>query len=357
MLFTLWARLSYFLKDFAFYLLLISLSLVIATVGSYKIYKTLLSQQKKKILISASVTFFFVILVFSSFEAYFRYVYDESDGLGFLKVNQRWTARHVVLNSYFVRDRDFDVNKKEGTTRIGVIGDSLALGAGIKNVDNRFSNLLEKKLKGSGKNVEVYNLGKSGEDTHAEIEYYHKVKNLNFDIIVWEYYLNDVQPEGASTGTPIISKNSQRAKILEFVSNNSYFLDFLYWRFSSRYQKTIQSLKTADLAQYKNEEVLAGHKKDIKDFMDETKSENKKVVVVIFPFIQFLGPNYPARDIHTQMSSYFTENGAQVIDLLSDLEGKNPKNLMASPFDAHPNEVVHKLTAEKLYEKVAPLIK
>ncbi|MEX2028369.1 MAG: SGNH/GDSL hydrolase family protein [Candidatus Curtissbacteria bacterium] len=356
MLFNLWAHASYFLKDFVIYIILLISSFTLLVIGAFKIYKSALSPRRKKIILALASTAFCLVLVFSFFEAYFRYVYDESDGLGYLKVNQRWNDRHVIFNSYFVRDRDFNFDKKEEITRIGVMGDSLAFGAGIKNVDNRFSNLLEKKLKETGENVEVYNFGKPGHDTQAEIEEYRKLKTLNFDIIVWEYYLNDIQPQESSTGTPIINRNSQRAEIVKLMSDKSFFLDFLYWRFSSKYQKTIQDLKTADLNQYKNAEVLESHKKAIKDFLDELKSDNKQVVVIIFPFIQFLGPSYPAEEIHKQMSGYFSENGVQVIDLLPDLKDKSPKEVMASRFDAHPNEFVHRLATERLYEKVTVLL-
>ena len=356
MLFNLWAHLSYFLKDFSHYLILDTLSFILLIFGSYKVYKSQVSEKRKKIFITAIFTIFIIIFVFSAFEAYFRYRYDDSDGLGFLKVNEKWHKRHIVFNNYFFRDRDFDGNKKEGTARIGVIGDSIAEGDGIKDVNNRFSNILEKKLKDTGKNVEVYNLGRAGYDTWNEIDAYNSVKHLNFDIIVWEYFINDIQPKD-STGTPIIAKNSQRAKILEFISNQSFFLDFLYWRFSSVYDKTILALRDADINQYKNEKVLSGHKKQISDFIKSLKDDNKKVVVVMFPSIQLLGSgNYPTF-INDIMEAHFKENGVEVLDLYDYLKDKNPKDLIASKFDTHPNEIVHKLAAEKLYEKVAPLLK
>lgn len=303
-----------------------------------------------------ATTILALILVFSAFESYFRYVYDDSDGLGYLKTNDRWLKRHVVFNSDFVRDRNFEQNKKEGVIRIGAFGDSLTFGAGIKDPNDRFSNLLEKDLKGAGYNVEVYNLGKSGLDTEAEIEYYNRVKSFNFDIIVWEYYLNDIQPANASTGTPII--NSVTAPpVIKTLSQFSYFFDFLYWRFSSKYQTTFTSLKNADLGQYHNEEVLNKHIKEINEFVASLKAENKKFVVIIFPFTHLVGPNYPATDVHQKMEQVFKDAGADaVIDLLPDLKDKTPKDLMASRFDSHPNKYVHKLAADKLFEEVKKLL-
>lgn len=141
-----YTRARYFLLDFYPYLILILVSFIGLISASYKIYEAKTSQRRKKILVSLAFTLFITILVFSSVKAYFRYVYDQSDGLGFLQVGKRWHQRHVVYNSHFFRDRDFNPNKKEGVIRIGVLGDSIVFGGGIKNVKNRFSNILEKKL-------------------------------------------------------------------------------------------------------------------------------------------------------------------------------------------------------------------
>ncbi|OGD88967.1 hypothetical protein A2693_00950 [Candidatus Curtissbacteria bacterium RIFCSPHIGHO2_01_FULL_40_12] len=353
----LWPHLSYFLSDFSLYLVVNFVLFCLSLFFIYKIFKSKASERKKKLLLSLVFVFFVLVLAFSVFEAYFRYVYDESDGLGYLKVNSKWHQRHVIYNAYFYRDRDFTVEKKEGVKRIGVIGDSIAFGGGIKNVNDRFSNLLEKKLKDSGYKVEVYDLGKPGYDTEGEIAEYQKVKNLDFDIIIWEYFLNDVQPQEKSTGTPIIARNSQTANFVQFFSDKSYFFDFIFWRLSTRYQKTFEQLKTADLAQYEDQNILNHHKLIIADFLKELNLENKKVVVIIFPLLAFLGPDYPAGEIHNQMANFFEDNGAEVIDLLDYLKDKNGRDLWASQFDSHPNEFVHRLAADKLFDKVKPLFR
>lgn len=349
-------RLIYFLKDFSPYILLVLLSSIAIIFGLYKISSSSLTQNKKKIAMAVVSTIFSMILVFTMAEAYFRYVYDESDGLGFLKVNARWYSRHVVYNGDYVRDRPFHQEKKEGLVRIGAFGDSLTFGAGIKDPENRFSNLLQKMLQSAGYNAEVYNLGRSGLDTEEEINFYKDKLHLNFDIIVWEYYLNDIQPENKSTGTTVLNSVSA-PPLVKAISNFSYLFDYLYWRFSSQYQTTFSRLKNADINQYHNQEVLKKHIEEINNLVSMTKSNNQKFVVVIFPFMHLLGPNYPVGDIHQKMDSVFTEAGADaVIDLLPDLKDKNPKDLVASRFDSHPNEFVHKLAAEKLFEQIKPLL-
>ena len=189
----------------------------------------------------------------------------------------------------------------------------------------------------------------------GEIERYNGVKNLNFDIIIWQYFINDIQPKDASTGSPIIIKNSRRAKILEFVSKYSYLLDYMYWRYSTVYDKTVLALRNADITQYTDQERLQKHQKEITDFIASLRSDNKKIIVVMFPSIAFLGADYPTftNDI---MHKIFSDNQVETIDLWEDLKDQDPKKLRASRFDTHPNETVHALAAQKLYEKTTRLL-
>lgn len=355
MLVNIWGHLRHFITDFLPYLTLITLSFLFLLFSAKKAMKSSPLEHQKNILLIVSFSLFAFILIFSGFEAYFRYRFDESDSLGFLKVNSRWFDRHVVFNNYFFRDRNFEATKKTGVTRIGILGDSIAMGYGIKNVDDRFSNILEKKLRDKKYNVEVYNLGKSGYDTQVEIEEYNKVKNLNFDIIVWEYFLNDAQPKDKSKGTQVLLKEQAQTNLARTISETSYFFDYIYWRIEAKYERTFVELRNADMAAYKDAKNFSRHKEEVQSFIDQLKSEKKKVVVIIFPFMFFL-PNYPASDIHKTVRAVFREKEIDAIDLLDYLKEKNAKDLIVSRYDYHPNEYVHNLAAEKLYKKIAPLL-
>ncbi len=354
-----WAHVSYFVMDFALYLILLAVFFILLIWAVFKIYKANASEAKKKVLMAIMFGLFSLVLAFAFFEAYFRYKYDQSDGLGFLDTNVRWTARHVVFNTYGYRDRDFFVKKKPGVFRIGVVGDSLTMGYGIKNVNQRFSDILEKKLNNSGIKAEVYNLGVAGLDTCSEITQFEKVKQLNFDLIVWEYFLNDVEPCTDSAGAKILV--NQKVKInpvIDFVRKQSFFFDFVYWRYSNAYLKTYAQLRTADLSQYKNQQVLKNHLSDIatfsKNLQDDTSTH--KVIVMIFPFLIFLDNNYPAKDIHKMLAAKFQEQNDSVIDLLPYLLDKNKRNLMVNRFDSHPNEYVHDLAASLLYGRIVRIM-
>lgn len=348
-------RLLYFLGDFYYYILINFL--LFSVFIFYLTISKKVATRKRAIFASVLFSFFIFFAVFSFFEAYFRYVYDDSDGLGFLKVSKKWDQRHVVYNSDFSRDRHFTYEKKENEIRIAAIGDSLTFGAGIKNVNDRFTNLLEAKLNAAGKNVSVYNFGVPGVDTEEEIDMYrNKVKAFNPDIIVWQYYLNDIQTKDKGESARIFQKNSKKSIVITKLSDLSYFFDFLYWRLTSRYANTFGDLNSSYLAQYHDEAKFNRHKEELNGIIDEMHADNKKVIVIIFPLLNLIGDNYPARDIHKKLDETFGLKNVEVIDLLDSLGDKKGKELVASRFDAHPNEFVHSIAASKLYNSILTLI-
>src|SRR3990167_7601067 len=172
-------RIAFFLKDFFPYIIAILIILSLFVFFTLFLLKSTFTSRAKKVLIAIAFFVVSTVLVFSILEGYFRYIYDESDGLGFLQVNKRWAQRHVVYNNFFKRDRDFKAEKPAGIIRIGMLGDSVTFGQGIANPEDRFSNILQKNLQEGGINAEVYNLGVSGLDSHEEIKAYQDLSYLN----------------------------------------------------------------------------------------------------------------------------------------------------------------------------------
>lgn len=348
-------RLGYFLHDFQGYLLATVLAFIIFLITTILVFRSSRSELWKRVVISCFFTLFLLTLVYSCFEAFIRYRHDESDSLGFLRTNGKWFQRHVVYNADFYRDKNFSTEKKKGVFRIGVLGDSITFGYGIKNPEDRFTNVLEKKFRDAGYDVEVYNLGKSGYDTYNELDESPQLEKFKFDMYIWQYFLNDAEPRQSKGGKILADERGQK-DLSRILSSHSYFFDYIYWRLSARYDKTFLALRNADMQQYRDKRNLEQHKKDIEDLRKKLTSGDKKVFVIIFPFISLL-PNYPAGDIHVLVNKIFREQGLETIDLLDDLKGKRAQDLVVGRYDYHPDEGVHRLAAERLFQKILPLVK
>lgn len=340
-------RLLYFLTDFKFYLLIF----ITASILSMAI----LLRKRTKLIIFILSTVNCLLITFILGEIYFRYIYDQSDGLGFLKVNQKWHQRHIVFNNYFRRDRQFNELKPAAEIRIAVMGDSISFGGGIENASDRFSNLLEQKLRADGLNVSVYNLGISGTGSEDQIKDFPNFKHLNFDLLVWQYFLNDVNPPNGGKGTEIIVTNRDKftaPPAIKWLTTRSFFADWLYWRLSSKYNRIFTDLVAADLNAYQDQELLSRHQTVIKNFLAQAQKDHLPVILIMFPFLYQTPLTATADKIYDQMLKFFQNQSTSVVDLKTVLRPYQPTQLMASQFDSHPNELVHKLAAQALYEKV-----
>jgi hypothetical protein len=349
--------------DFAPFLLIFIILVVALTVLGIWAFKSRLSTTTKQILLSSFFTTFLLYTMFCVGEAYFRYVYDQSDALGFLKTNTHWLEKHIVYNNFQLRDnKNYTIAKKSGVTRIGVLGDSFTFGYGLNNVEDRFSNVLEKKLQAAGKKVEVYNLGVSGLDTCGEIDQFKKMQSFDFDIMILQYYTNDIQPcNGMSTGTKIlIAANHNVSPLFAWIVDRSYLINYLYWKITAAHQTTFTALRNADLAQYHNPPVVKLETQSLTSISALMKGTegNKPVVIIIFPNLSVLGPHYPAKYANQVIHQMVAKaNFSYIIDLLPDLINKKPQDAMVNPYDNHPNKYVNQLAADKLYKILLPLIK
>jgi len=96
------------------------------------------------------------------------------------------------INSDGLRDIEHPIEKKPGTTRILVIGDSIAYGLGV-SLEETYTRKLERKLNNTAReSFEVINLGVPG---YGTVQIYERFleKGLKYspDIVIYGYWFND----------------------------------------------------------------------------------------------------------------------------------------------------------------------
>jgi lysophospholipase L1-like esterase len=142
---------------------------------------------------------------FAATEAYGRYVLwgPDRDNLG--SYVEDWAlgkrlrpgfkgddaGSYVEINSRGMRDREYELQKTPGTTRILALGDSWTFGVGMAP-EQTWPKRLEALL-GGAERVEVMNSGVSGYETYNEAIYYEELKVFEHDLVlVGLYPVNDV---------------------------------------------------------------------------------------------------------------------------------------------------------------------
>jgi hypothetical protein len=100
-------------------------------------------------------------------------------------------------NSFGFRDRERDVEKRPGTFRIAVVGDSVVAGFKIESYKDVFPAVLERDLRAAGAAVEVISFGVFGYHTEQEVELIRtRLAAFEPDMILLSYCLNDRSRSG-----------------------------------------------------------------------------------------------------------------------------------------------------------------
>lgn len=71
-------------------------------------------------------------------------------------------------------------------------------------------------------------------------------------------------------------------------------------------------------------------------------------MVVTFPFLHALAPDYRYKSIHRQLDNFWQQLQVSHLDLLSEFETCEPADVVVSRVDAHPNELAHRRAAEAI---------
>lgn len=315
-------------------------------------------------LLTVNLLLFLFLLVHLSYglEIYYRYVFDATDNTLQIKTMQRWIDRHVRINAFSFRNDHFFSDKDPKELRLAAIGDSYTYGYGIEDENNRYSNLLEKKLSQTcapkGGTVKVYNMGRPGLNTREELEIIELAKNYKVDGIVLGYTLDDARSNRTARHTNICYNrifSYRHNSFLNWLVQKSFAVEYLYVRLYNMLhaREFTQSCWTESFeALYRDPEIWVRHLKELKNLVDYTRENELGLAVVIFPNIVALGENYSARDIHQNIATFFRKNNIPVIDLLDVYAGRSPDDLLVSRRDFHANELGHSLAATAIFETI-----
>jgi len=138
-----------------------------------------------------------LVIILFAFEIFFRFLYDTTDILNFGLSSQRWNQRHVQLNSLGFRDDEPTIQSQwsKESPSIFFIGDSFTFGLGIKQVKNRYSNLVCDAIRKKIPNVRCFNLAYHGWDLNHEVYTFEKFAQILGapDVVLFQYFMNDIE--------------------------------------------------------------------------------------------------------------------------------------------------------------------
>ena len=249
------------------------------------------------------------------------------------------------INSQGFRGDDFPLVKTPGTTRIAVIGDSVAYGYSVALVDS-FPRRLEVLLQTKGLSVEVLNFAISGHGSVAEAELLHQqVWEYQPDIVLLAYVLNDpVPPQFMMENIGAAMRATARLDRVARKSQLGAWL-LLLWMDASR-----AILGGMDLYRqfYESDEYWQPVVQSIQTMQADALAHDVPLLAAIFPLFRDF-TDYPLTYCHEQTGQLFESVGIPYVDLLGVYGQSDYRRFMlVESDDTHPNPAGHEVAAESL---------
>jgi len=311
----------------------------------YRIRKTI-NLWVKIILWNIFLCLFFISILFTGCETYYRFIYDETSSFSLDMISQRWFKRYFVYNKNLYRDNvDYSFGKGQKKQRITFIGDSFTVGHGIKIVDNRFANIIRNAFQ----NWEIHVIAHIGDNTINEMKEVDMLDTYNyqFEYVVLCYCLNDISDLSPDCDKIMnnIKRYSDKGNSDYFI-RNSFFLNMYYYRMIAKSVPDVYNYYHFVKDLYNNEKWDM-QKQILTDLKSKITNSGGKLLVATFPFFNAMHGknNYEFEFAHKKLDSLWKELNVPHLDLLETYGNYSSKELMVNKYDAHPNEFAHKLAA------------
>ena len=135
-----------------------------------------------------------VVVMLAAGEVFFRYLYHDTEGR---LASRNWEDRYWQENTLGYRDREWEPVDWADKQTILALGDSFTAGWGIDDPADRFPDVLARLL---GDDYAVMNVGARGSSTAQQLRMLDDYPVQEPDVILWQYFLNDIEEAALSVG-------------------------------------------------------------------------------------------------------------------------------------------------------------
>jgi hypothetical protein len=242
-------------------------------------------------------------------------------------------------NNLGLRGDDVAFEKAAGGRRILCLGDSVTFGEGVREEDT-WPAQLARRL---GPGTEVINAGIQGYDFNHEALYLllHG-RRLAPDVVVIAFFMNDAMQFGATVDHHQGTTEAAHASSALAKASATWRLFERRRRVAERTERYLSDLR---------ESFRGDIWRDVKSRMPKVRElgerDGFRVVAVVFPLLHRLD-DYPLAAAHADVTATFTAAGIPVVDLLEPFRAYADEELWVHPVDPHPNEIGHRIAAERL---------
>jgi len=324
---------------------------------------------KKKIFFGSIIILTIIIFSVLICELIFRILLkNEINAYGVGPATNEFSNKYIRLNSKMYRDVEHQLENNAGKFRILALGDSYHFGAGIKNIDDLYFNIIARKLKSKlpkdFNDVEVINISRGGWNIEKYLIHLKK-DGLAYkpNAVILGIVFNDIETDLMFAELYMTKLFFISDRIEWLLRNNSYFYYFLESRIDrllenfgikKNYIQTLINAYSNNSAEFKN--FMNNYLK----ILELCETEKIIVFTVILPclaknkndmqlinkcMLNFKNAIEQSEKYQNYKNNYKTDLIFDANSIFIDLPYSD---FAVSEYDNHPNEKANKLIADYL---------
>ena len=301
------------------------------------------------------------LLMFAAMEYYFYYHVHMSDGFGFTLSARNWRSRYgsVPKNSWGMRDVEHSVSSVIAKNKLYVVGDSFTAGHGINNHRDRYANIVATEL---GSHWEMILVAKGGWATKQQLSEFAKVQAAindplpkGNDILIWQYYLNDIEDAGIAAGIKKPSIYLTAPRLLRPIVDHYHVANFAYWSLFRQFStRELMGSYLGFISDCFHDSMAWNlHQRELREIValaePGSAPQQRRMIVVVYPNLMDISGT---REMSDRVVEYFQSHEIAVINMADMLTGSAVDEITVNPLDGHANEAVNRLLAEKLLREL-----
>ncbi len=255
------------------------------------------------------------------------------------------------ISSQGLRDRVYGPKQPAGKRRIVCVGDSFVFGVGVPP-ELTMVRSLEQKL---GPSVEIVNAGRPGMNFTRELAAVPELLGqLGVSRLIMVFIANDISfgPELSRQELEVYDLINIRDTHFseDHMDRNWLSYSRLYNGISARRQLARIGRETVDwYNRCYNPKYNAEHLDLLQKQLAKAASlPSCRSVLVLYPLMEGLGPDYPLKAVHARVSEMARKAGLPVLDLAGAFEGLTTSEMWVHSCDHHPNGRAHAIAAEAI---------
>jgi hypothetical protein len=248
------------------------------------------------------------------------------------------------INALGFRGREPGGRGPDAPLRIAMLGDSFALGFGVRDEDTLPAQL-ERELRARSRDVEVLNFGASGTGTRNQVDLLESfVLGFDPDVVVILFFLNDTGRVGTNT---LLSERLTLGRLRA----RSYFVNAV----ATAVERAVVTRRMIQHYVEGFEDSSPGWveaRDALRRAQGLARAEDFDLIVAVHPVLFRLDESYPFEEIHRTIAEFCRAEGIEHIDLLDVFMGQSDKDMWVHRTDHHPNELAHGMSAAFLAERL-----